>query len=138
MASGSPFLKYRDILVHQSYSAAGALQDFTLSCYNGSLGQFRGDSIGNFDTEHFGIFLELVNHYRRHGENDQHFLEVGAAIWESRRERGRKLLADLAEHRAIKPSEYEDGSEREYWQQMDWLEREADRMKAKGWIDATN
>lgn len=85
MASDSPFLKYRDILVHQSYSAAGALQDFTLSCYNGSLGQFRGDSIGNFDTEHFGIFLELVNHYRRHGENDQHFLEVGAAIWESRR-----------------------------------------------------
>ena len=50
MASDSPFLKYRDILVHQSYSAAGALQDFTLSCYNGSLGQFRGDSIGNFDT----------------------------------------------------------------------------------------
>lgn len=90
MASDSPFLKYRDILVHQSYSAAGALQDFALSCYNGSLGQFRGDSIGNFDTEHFQIFLELVNYYRLHGENDQHLLDVGAAIWKSRRERGRK------------------------------------------------
>lgn len=138
MASDSPFLKYRDILVHQSYSAASALQDFALSCYNGSLGQFRGDSIGNFDTKHFAIFLELVNCYRQHGENDQHLLEVGAAIWENRRERGRKLLADLAEHRAIKPSEYEEGSEREYWQQMEWLEQQAERMKSKGWIDADN
>lgn len=135
MASESPFLKYRDILTNQSYSAAGALQDFALSCYNGSLGQFRGDSIGNFDTQHFEIFLELVNYYRRHGENDQHLLEVGAAIWKNRRERGRKLQADLAEHRAIKPSEYEEGSEREYWQQMDWLERQLQKMKDKGWID---
>ena len=135
MPSDSPFLKYRDILLHQSYSAAGALQDFALSCYNGSLGQFRGDSIGNFDSKHFGIFLELVNYYRKHGENDQYLLAVGAAIWESRRERGRQLLTQIKEHRAITPSEYEDGSEREYWQQMDWLERQAKSMRDKGWID---
>jgi len=135
MASDSPFLKHRDILVHQSYSAANALQDFALSCYNGSLGQFRGDSIGNFDPKHFEIFLELVNYYRRHGENDKHLLEVGAAIWDNRRESGRKLLAQIAEHRAIKPSEYEDGSEREYWQQMEWLKGAAENMRRKGWID---
>lgn len=135
MASDSPFLKYRDILVRQSYSAAGALQDFTLSCYNGQLGQFRGDSIGNFDTKHFGILLELVNYYRLQGENDEHLLSVGAAIWESRRERGRKLLAEIAEHRAITPSEYEDGSENDYWAQMDWLEREAERLRRQGWMD---
>ncbi len=44
MASDSPFLKYRDILVHQSYSAASALQDFALrgSCRDkGKLGHTR-------------------------------------------------------------------------------------------------
>jgi hypothetical protein len=135
MTSESPFLKHRDILVHQSYSAANALQDFALSCYNGSLGQFRGDSIGNFDPRHFEIFLELVNHYRLHGENDEHLLEVGAAIWDNRRESGRKLLAEIAELGAIKPSEFAEGSEREYWQQMEWLKRQAEKMRRKGWID---
>lgn len=138
MTNESPFLKYRDILLHESYSAAGALQDFALSCYNGSLGQFRGDSIGNFDQAHFGIFLELVNHYRRHGENDEHLLNVGAATWESRRESGRYLLGVLAKHGSIKPSEYEEGGERGYWEQMRWLESQVEQMKAKGWIDASN
>lgn len=135
MHADSPFMKYRDILTNQSYSAAKALQDFTLSCYNGSLGQFRGDSIGNFDSQHFGIFLELVNYYRAHGENDPHLLSVGAAIWDKRREWGRKLLDQIAEHRSIKPSAYEEGSEREYWQQMEYLENQERIMREKGWIN---
>ncbi|MCY1264111.1 hypothetical protein D9M68_370120 [compost metagenome] len=134
MGNESPFLRYRDILLVHSYSAAGALQDFALSCYNGQLGQFRGDALANFDQHHFAIFLEMANYYYRHRENDPHLLEVGAAIWEDRRERGRKLLTELAEHRAINPKQYAEGSERDYYDQLDWLVQQTDRMKAKGWI----
>ncbi|PCC97320.1 hypothetical protein [Halopseudomonas pelagia] len=135
IGSDSPFLKYRSILVNEGYSSARSLQDFALSCYNGSLGQFQGSSIRNFDSNHFEIFLELVNSYYHQGESDPHLLTVGAAIWANRLERGRKLLAEIARHRAIKPSDYEDGDESEYRQQMDWLERECEMMRAKGWID---
>ncbi len=135
MATESPFLKHREILLHQSYSAAGALQDFALSCYNGQLGQFRGDALANFDQQHFAIFVEMATYYHQHRENDPHLLEVGAAIWADRRDRGRKHLAELAEHRAINPKKYPDGSERDYFDQLDWLNRQTERMKAKGWID---
>tara|TARA_R110002124_G_scaffold128157_2_gene288532 strand:- start:13070 stop:13186 length:117 start_codon:yes stop_codon:yes gene_type:complete len=33
-------------------------------------------------------------------------------------------------------SDYQDGSENDYWLQMEWLEREAEFMKANGWTDA--
>lgn len=135
MSSDSPFLKYQDILINQSYSAAGALQDFALSCFNGSLGQFRGDCIRNFDDKHFAIFLELANYYRRHGANDEHLLAVGAAIWRDRRATGSRLLAELSAHQKIEPSEYPNGSESDYWGQMDWLQREVENMRQKGWIN---
>lgn len=66
----SPFSKYRNILVSENYSAAKALQDFALSCYNGHLAQFRGDALRNFDANHMAIFFELARHYHAYGEED--------------------------------------------------------------------
>lgn len=134
--SESPYLKYRDILLVQSYSAAFALQDFVLSCYNGNMAQFRGDALANFDKQHFGIFIELATHYYRYRENDPQLLKVGAAIWDHRRQIGRLHLARVAEHRAIDPKHYEDGSERDYYHELEWLERRTVEMREKGWIRA--
>ncbi|MDU4254547.1 hypothetical protein [Pseudomonas sp.] len=136
MTSASPFYKYRDILLNGSYSAAGALQDFALSCYNGNMAQFRGDALANFDKQHFAIFVELATYYHQYREDDQHLLDVGAAIWDSRRERGRDILERLATHKSIKPHEYPDGTEHDYYDQLRWLERQVEIMKAKSWIDA--
>lgn len=135
MVSESPFLKYRDILLREAYSVAEALQDFALSCYNGQMAQFRGDALANFDQQHFAIFVEMATYYHQHRENDPYLLEVGAAMWDARRERGRQHLAQVAEHRAINPKHYAEGSERDYYDQLDWLERQTERMKTKGWID---
>ena len=106
MPNDSLFLKYENILLNQGYSNACSLQDFVLSCYNGCMGQFQGSSLRNFDSHHFRIFLRMVKHYYDHGENDPHFLTVGSAIWKNRRARGCRLLAEIAKHQSIKPSEY--------------------------------
>ncbi len=134
MASESPYYRYRQILLHESYSAAGALQDFVLSCYNGNMGQFRGDALANFDARHFAMFVELASHYHQHRENDPHLHEVGAALWEARREHGRRILSELEQHRAIDPEQYQDGTVNDYYDQLRWLERQAEIMRAKGWI----
>lgn len=133
--SESPYSKYQDILLVHHYGAAVALQNFVLSCYNGNMAQFRGDALANFDKQHFGIFIELANHYYRHRENDPQLLKVGAAIWDDRRQQGRLHLARVVEHRAIDPKHY-DGSERDYYDHLEWLERQTVEMRNKGWIRA--
>lgn len=130
----SPFSQYRNILVSENYSAAKALQDFALSCYNGNMAQFRGDALRNFDANHMAIFLELARHYHEHGENDPCLLEVGATIWENRRRAGRKVLDDLAALKAIAPADFQDGTEKDYWDEVRWLEKTASDLKKQGWI----
>jgi|GEM_PF-2985110 len=92
MSSESPFLKYRQILVHESYSTAKSLQDFIVSCYNPDAGQFRGATLTNFDEEHLAIFFQLARHYHAHGEDDPEFMETAKAILDARRANANRIF----------------------------------------------
>lgn len=136
MSIESPYRKYEEILLHGGYSTAEALSNFVLSCYNGSLASFRGDTLANFDAHHFNIFIELAEHYHKTREDDPELLRIGDALWKARRSWGNKLLEDLAAHRSIDPKQWEDGSEYDYHEHLRRLERTKNEFQAKGWIDA--
>ncbi len=129
----SPFKKYRHILF-EGYSTAESLQQFVLSLYNGASAQFRGDSLSNFDQEHFEIFVEFARSYHANREEDPEFMAVCREMWEVRKSRGRKLLAKLEAHRSINPKGYDEG-ERAWREELRWLEDSVEEFRELGWID---
>jgi len=129
----SPFKKYRHILF-AGYSAAQSLQQFVLSLYNGSVTQFRGDSLANFDDVHFRIFVEFAQSYHANREEDPEFIAICQEMWEQRRRWGREHLARIEAHKQIAPSTYEEG-EQEWHAQLRWLEQQTDDLRARYWID---
>lgn len=131
----SPFEKHRDLLLNADYSAAGALQQFVLSLYNSATTQFQASRISNFDDQHMAIFLEFARSYHRNVENDEAFMQVCRQMWLDRKRWGVELLERQAAHQAIDPSAYSEGSERDWREQRDWLERQVAEYQAKGWIE---
>lgn len=129
----SPFKKYRHILF-EGYSTAASLQEFTLSLYNSSSTQFRADKLSNYDDEHFRIFVEFAKSYYVNRENDPEFMAVCRELWDLRKQWGREHLARVEEHKRINPKDYGEG-EREWHEQMAWLERTTETYREKQWID---
>jgi hypothetical protein len=128
----SPFLKYRPILLSQSYSTACSLQEFTLSLYNGNDVQFNASKLTNYDQDHFKIFVELATSYHLHGENDAAFVQVCKDMWTQRREWAREHLAAEAEHLASDPAKYEGGGS-EWCDQARWMAGVSADHRARGW-----
>jgi len=131
----SVFERHRDILLDADYSAAQSLQQFVLSLYNSASAKFEADRLGNYDDRHFRIFSEMAASYRLNGENDPEFMRVCQDMWSQRKGWGRESLAQLEAHRAISPTAYPDGTERDWREQLEWLERRVQALRAKGWID---
>lgn len=129
----SPFKKYRHILF-EGYSTAESLQEFTLSLYNGATTRFRADRLANYDAEHFRIFTELAASYHANREEDEDFMAVCREMWAQRKQWGREHLAEVEKHRMIDPSAYE-GGEREWREQMEWLNKTTLRHREMGWIE---
>ncbi len=71
----SPFLQHRDILL-ADHSGAQKLRDLVLSLYSGRTFPFDVSQLGSLDQHYFEIAIELIRHYRRHGENDKDFMSV--------------------------------------------------------------
>ena len=130
----SPYKKHEQLLINSSYSAASAVQNFVLSCYNGHLAQFKGCDIRSFDENHFAIFLELATHYHAHGENDPELLRVGSAMWQKRKRWGENLQKELARHKAADPNAWEGGDAEDYHDTLQSLEQAELEMREKGWI----
>lgn len=129
----SPFAKHREILIGADYSAAQSLQQFVLSLYNSSSTKFEADRLGNYDTAHLAIFVELASSYNRHGENDPAFMQVCRDMWALRWQWGAESLERLEAHRNTDPKRYDDG-ERAWHEELRWLEDRSASMRAKGWI----
>lgn len=71
----SPFERHRDkILGH--YSTASWLRKIVMALWNGSGHPVGLSNLTNLDAEHFRAFQEMVEHYHRHGENDQAFMRL--------------------------------------------------------------
>lgn len=89
----SPFSKYKDMVL-SSYSTAEWLRQFVLSMYCGSDYQVGLSQIGALDDRHYGVFMEMIEHYRKHGENDSAFMELGRAIFDldEQKERERQRM----------------------------------------------
>jgi hypothetical protein len=129
----SPFKKYRHILF-EGYSTAESLQQFVLSLYNGASAQFRGDSLSNFDQEHFEIFVEFARSYHANREEDPEFMAVCREMWAQRRQWGKEHLERIEAHRKLDPKAYDEG-ERAWREELRWLEDRGEALRAKGWID---
>ena len=129
----SPFEKYRSILLDEDYSTATSLQTFVLSLYNGASTQFRADTLRNYDAKHTAIFIEFVESYNRHGENDEAFMQVCRDMWAQRKQMGADHLARVAAHEAISPQDYDEGVS-EWHSERRWLEERTEAFRAKGWI----
>jgi len=83
----SPFLTYRKILLLEKYSAAVKLRRVVLSLFNGQGRPFPLSDISGFDDEHFSIFIELLNSYKRYGERDKVFMQLASEIIDDERKR---------------------------------------------------
>jgi hypothetical protein len=130
----SPFEKYREILFGADYGVAVSLQQFVLSLYNSSSTKFEADRLGSYDPKHLAIFFELASSYNERGENDPAFMQLCRDMWAQRKQWGREHLERIAEHLAIDPKSYDEG-EREWHEQREWLEKRAEALREKGWIE---
>ncbi|MBC2693194.1 MULTISPECIES: hypothetical protein [Pseudomonas] len=108
-ADGNPFAIHRDKLIGADYSAALSLQAFVLSLYNGNTWKFRGDSLSNFDEEHFHAFCQLAGWYRRFTEGCPVFMATCREMIAERRKWAAINLSELEKLRATDPADF-DGS----------------------------
>lgn len=105
----NPFAIHRVKLIGADYSAASNLQAFVLSLYNGNTWKFRGDSLSNFDEEHFEAFCQLAGWYRRFTEGCPVFMATCREMIAERREWAASNLRELEKLRATEPGDF-DGS----------------------------
>lgn len=94
----SPFKRHRDV-IHGCYSTAHRLRTCVLSLWNGHAYPFELHWIGGMDHQHYAIFQEMLESYRRHGEGDPEFMALANEV--------RERLA--AEEAASKLAELDDG-----------------------------
>ncbi len=73
--SKSPFVTHRSKILGQ-YGAAEWLRDAVLSMWNGSTYKVGLSKLVNLDDEHFRALSEMLDSYRRHGENDPAFMKI--------------------------------------------------------------
>jgi hypothetical protein len=102
----SPYLKYSDILLHGKYGTAYRLGELMLGFYD--LGRFRlrrDDCWGGFDTRHRGIYQELADWYREHG-NEHSFVTVCEVLISRGERHAEELLVELTRLKATNPSDY--------------------------------
>jgi hypothetical protein len=116
------------------YGVAISLQQFVLSLYNSSSVKFEADRLGNYDPKHLAIFVELASSYNQHGENDPEFMQLCRDMWAMRKQWGREHLKRVEEHKQINPKAYDEG-EREWHEQMRWLDERTEAYQVKGWIE---
>ncbi len=93
----SPFSVHRDkVLGH--YATATWLRSVVLAMWNGSCNKVGLTSLTNLDSAHYSAFLEMVESYRIHGENDPGFMslvsEVRARKDEEQRAADRQALLE--------------------------------------------
>lgn len=78
--STSPFLKYRHMLMGH-YGTAKWLRLFVMSLHNGDSYKVGLSQIGSIDDAHFNAAMEMIRHYREHGESDKEFMSLANGIW---------------------------------------------------------
>lgn len=77
----SPFTTHRSkVLGH--YSTARWLRNVVLSMWNGADHQVRLDKLSSVDAEHFAAVVEMMEHFRRNGENDPAFQQLVKEVQE--------------------------------------------------------
>lgn len=75
----SPFTTHHDVIMAY-YGTAARLRALVLSLWNGSAHPFDLSCLGGFDDSHFAIALDLIQSYRRLGENDEAFMALASEI----------------------------------------------------------
>lgn len=82
----SPFETHEAVLRDGSYGASESLQDLVLSLWNGQGWPIdMGRLARNADARHWAIALELLESYRRHGEDDPVFMAIATDLAAQRR-----------------------------------------------------
>ena len=133
-ANENPFTRHRNKLLGADYSAALSLQAFVLSLYNGNTWKFRGDSLSNFDEQHFQAFCELAGWYRQHTEGCPVFMATCRAMIDERREYAAENLRELEKLKATDPADF-DGTESDLYYCIEQRERQYEVHKAHYLID---
>jgi hypothetical protein len=80
--TNSPFAKHAGLLLQHDHSTAQRLARCVLSLYNGEEWPCQLDWIASFDTPHLQLLLDMLVSYRRYGENDPHFMNLGRQLWD--------------------------------------------------------
>ncbi len=75
MESKSPFVVHRAKIIGD-YGTAEWLRSVVLAMWNGSAHKVGLSKLVSLDDEHFRAFMEMLESYRRHGENDPAFLAI--------------------------------------------------------------
>ena len=82
----SPFETHETVLRDGSYGASENLQDLVLNLWNGrGWGVDMGRLARNLDDSHWVIALELLESYRRYGEEDPVFMAIASDLAAQRR-----------------------------------------------------
>jgi hypothetical protein len=128
-ARENPFAIHRNKLIGADYSAASSLQSFVLSLYNGNTWKFRGDSLSNFDEEHFAAFCQMAGWYRRFTESCPVFMSTCKEMIAERREWAELNLRELEELRATNPADF-DGTPSDLYYCIEQREKRYESDKA--------
>jgi hypothetical protein len=77
--NASPFLRYRKEILG-GYSTAIRLQNLVMNLWNDNFPCQMGRLLCNADAKHKRIAFELIASYARHGEGDEHFMQLAEEI----------------------------------------------------------
>ncbi len=75
----SPFTTHHDTIMGY-YGTAARLRSLVMSLWNGAAFPFELSCLGSFDSRHYAIALDLIQSYRRLGENDEAFMALADEI----------------------------------------------------------
>ncbi|MBI5006220.1 MAG: hypothetical protein HZB95_03745 [Nitrosomonadales bacterium] len=75
----SPFETHRSV-IFDYYGTAAKLRRVVMGLWNGNAHPFDLSDVAGMDDDHYGIMLELINSYRKYGENDRVFMSLAQEI----------------------------------------------------------
>ncbi len=138
--SQSPYLKYDEILHHGRYGTAYRLQELVLGFYDpGKFHLHRDDCWGGFDANHRGIYQELADWYREHGNDEPSFVTACRAIIARDQQQVADVLAELTQLRAMQPgdcpAEFGETSEGAYKAALESCEHFLTIYRSQGFMD---
>lgn len=128
----SPFQKYEHLVLGH-YSTAAWLRMLVLAMWSGSAYKVGLSQLAEVDEAHFDVAMQMMAHYRKHGERDPAFMSLADKIRERLNEEQAALERD--EHfeewcrrarvalrdQGMRPGLVDD--------QYDWFERQFDAGK---------